>query len=56
MPCEIVLLCGSVADQSPSRKSLSRNSKGVANAADFAEPLTLSALSLIETRRKIAAS
>ena len=38
------------------RKSLLRDSKEIANASDFAEPLTLSALSLHETRRKIVAS
>jgi hypothetical protein len=41
---------------SPSRKSVSRDSKEIANASDFAEPFTLSALSLHETRRKIVAS
>jgi hypothetical protein len=41
---------------SPSRKGVSRDSKEIANASDFAEPLTLSAFPRNETRRKIVAS
>jgi hypothetical protein len=40
----------------PSRKSVSRYSKEIANASEFAERLTLSAFPRNETRQKIVAS
>jgi len=41
---------------SHSQKGVSRDSKEIANASHFVEPLTLSALSLHEARRKIVTS
>jgi|GEM_PF-3096508 len=47
-------LCLALVDKAYSpRKSGPRDSKGIAIASDFAEPLTLSAFPVNETKRKI---